>query len=643
MKKTIFLSIIIILFIFFHCVKRVNLKEGLPEYSELHEYNKNLTAGNYLDAIKGYESFIKKYAESPLLEDAYYYLGYANLKINKYAQADRYFIEVLRRFPGSEYTQKAGLGLAISLIHRGNYLEAKEMLEPLLKNEKIEQAQIEYLLGEVNYYLKNNFQALIYFRESTLHPEAEGLRENARTVIEEVLVPALTIDELRTCIDYFPKDFPGALCLIKLAEESLKNGNAQEAGEYSDMLLYYFPGDRNATRAEKIQNIIEEQRRVNLTNIGLILPISGEYREYGYRILKGCLHSTGVFSEVEKRKYTIIVADTGESNVVTEKWVDELVSKYNVSAIVGPLLASTSYSAARRAQILGVPLLLLTNADKINDIGEYVFSFGLTDASEARTIAKFAVTDLNLKKFAILYPDSNSGRNEMNTFWDEIEKYSGKIVGIESYKPDKKEFSSEIKKLVGLYYLDTREDERKEWFEANRGKDKTAKKWKPYPIIDFDALFIPDTYETASIILLYLPYYDILTPIPLGVSGWNDPGLLIQAKKEAEGSIFPDIFSEKLDRPEVRYFVETYKLSFGESPDRYSAMGYDACNLIIKTIEEGARTREEIKSSLLRINNYPGTTGILNFSKNREIERNFVILHVKGGKIEVIKDGVNPY
>lgn len=641
MKKILSFSIIFIL-IFLHCVKRINLKEQQPEYSELEKYRNSILTGNYLDAIAKYEAFIKKYPKSSLLEDAYYYLGYANLKLDNYAQADRYFMEVLKRFPGGEFAQKAGLGLAISAIHRGNYAEAKEMLEPLLRNEKVEQAQIQYLLGEVNYYLKNNMQALLHFRESMLHFSSPELRKNAQTVIEEILIPALKEDELRLCADYFPKDFPGADCMIKLAEESLNNGNAQDAGRYSDMILYYFPGDKNTERAEEIKEIIEMQRRINLTSIGLILPMSGRYGEYGFRILKGCLHSAGLFSGVEKKKFTIIVADTYESPVIAEKWVNEFVNKYNVSAIVGPLLEPTSYAAATRAQILGVPILLLTKADKLNEIGEYVFSFGLTERAEARSIARYAVTDLNLKKFAILYPASDSGKNEMNAFWDEIEKYGGKIVGIESYKPGKKEFSTEIKKLVGLYYLDTREDERKEWMEANKGKDKKGKKWKPYPIIDFEALFIPDSSDTVSIILLYLPYYDILTPIPLGVSGWNDAGLLNQAKKEAEGSIFLDIFSENSESPEVRYFVETFRLAFDESPDRYSAMGYDACNIIIKSIEEGARSREEIKSSLLKINNYPGVTGRFNFNNEREIERNFVIFQVKNGKIEVIKDGVNP-
>ncbi len=640
MKKTLFLSVIFIL-LFLYCAKRINLKEHLPEYSELQEYNRNFVAGNYTEAIQGYESFIKKYPRSPMVEDAYYYLGYANLKIYKYERAERYFMEVLERFPGGEYAQKAGLGLAILAIHRGNYAEAKEMLTPLLKNEKIDEAQVEYLLGEVNYYLRDNFHALLHFRESMMRFGSSGLRDNVKTVIEEMVIPVLTIDELRMCADYFPKDFPGAECLINLAEESLKNGNAEEAGDYSNMILNYFPGDKNISRAEEIQEVIESQRRVNLTRLGLILPMSGEYAEYGYKILQGCLHSTGIFSDVDK-KYTIIVADTKESPALTERLVDELVNKYNVSAIVGPLLKETSYSTAIRSQILKLPILLLTNTDKLNDVGEYVFSFGLTNTSEARAIARYAATDLNLKKFAILYPESDSGRTAMNAFWDEVEKYGGKVVGIESYKPGKKEFSTEIKKLVGLYYLDAREDEKKEWLKTTKGKDRKSKQWKPYPIIDFEALFIPEAYDTVSIILLYLPYYDILTPIPLGGSGWNHPELLARAKKEAEGSIFLDIFSERLERPEVRYFVETYKLSFNEAPDRYSGMGYDACNIIIKIIEEGARTRDEIKSELSRINNYPGVTGTLSFNKNREAERDFVIFQIKNGKIEIIKDGFNP-
>ncbi len=641
MKRLLFLLFTSIL-IFLHCVRRIGLKEDLPEYSEWQEYHRNFVTGNYTGAIQGYESFIKKYPESPMVEDAYYYLGHANLKIDKYDRAERYFMEVLKRFPGGEYAQKAGLGLAISAIHRGNYAEAREMLEPLLKNEEMDRAQIEYLLGEVNYYLKNNFHALLHFQKSMMHFVSSGLKENVKTVIEEMVIPHLTIDELRMCADYFPKDFPGAECLIRLAEEALKNGNAQEAGHYSNMILNYFPEDKNFSRAEEVQEIIESQRRVDLSRIGVILPLSGNYGLYGYKILKGCLHSTGIFSDVDKKRYTVVVADTQESPVIAERLVEELVNKYNVSAIVGPLLKETSYSAATRAQILRVPVLLLTKADKVNDIGEYVFSFGLTNASEARAIARYAVRDLNLKKFAILYPESDSGRSEMNAFWDEIERYGGKVMGIESYKPDKKEFSAEIKKLVGLHYLDTREDERKQWLKANKGRDRKSKQWKPYPIIDFEALFIPDASDVVSIILLYLPYYDILTPIPLGVSGWNNPELLNRAKKEAEGSIFLDIFSENSERPEVRYFVETYKLSFNETPDRYSGMGYDACNIIIKTIEEGASTRDEIRSELSRITNYPGATGVLSFNKNREAERNFIIFQIKNGKIEIIKDGFNP-
>lgn len=641
MKKLLLLILLNTLLFFTYCVKKVELKESLPEYSELKEYELTLSKGEYSLAIEQLDGFIKRYPRSPLVEEALFFAGYALFKLEKHDKAERYFMEVLRRFPGSEHALKATTFLAILALEKGDYGSARQMFEPLRNNEKVDRAQIEYLLGEVFYYLKDYMNALLSFRESFIHFTSPELKENVRTVLKELIIPSLSTGELKVCAEYFPKDFPGAECMIKLATESLKGGKVEEALRYSGDLLKYFPENENAEKAEEILEIIEGQKKVKIRNIGIMVPLGELYKNPGWKVIKGCLHSAGIFSDIERRNFTITVADSGDNPTTAEKAIDKLVREYNVSAVVGPLLPATAYSAATRAEILRVPILLLTNIDKLNEIGDYTFSFGLTASVEARAIARYAIQELNLRKFAILYPDSDFGRSEMNAFWDEVEKYGGKIVGIESYEPEKKEFTSEIKKLVGLYYLDTREEERRQWLESIKDKTKKNKRWSPPPIVDFEALFIPSTPDKASIILLYLPYYDIISPIPLGVSAWHNRNLLAQAKKEAEGSVFPDIFAENSDRPEVRYFVETFMLSFNEEPDRYSALGFDACNLIIKTVEEGASSRDEMRDELLKIKNHPGVTGILNFNDEREAERNIIIFKIKNGKIEIVKDGFN--
>lgn len=643
MKKAKIL--LLLLFVLFcQCLKKVEIKGALPETTELNVYKHYFEEGEYSSAVQGLTSFIKKYPESPLVEDAMYFLGEIYLKEENYDKAERYFMDLLKRFPGGDYALRANIRLAVSSIHKGNYLEAQQMLEPLLRIETGEGGRIEYLLGEANFYLKDYYQALLHFRESWRLFDKPEQKENCKKVISELIIPALTTDELKKLVEYFPKDFPGDLLSAELLKRSISAGMVEDSKRYAEMILYYFPEHPSAKYANEILDTIEKHRRTNLKRIGLLIPLSGDYSNYGRRILNGCLHSAGIFSGDEGKDYTIVVSNADGSPLLAEKGVEELITVYNVSAIVGPLFPLSAKASATRAQLAGVPILLLTGEDRLNEIGDYVFSFGLTNSAEAKVIASYAVRELGLKRFAILYPDSEFGKKEMNAFWDEVERFGGKVVGIESYPPQKKEFTQEIKKLVGLYYLDTREEEKRKWLEENKGieKGKLKKEWKPYPIIDFDAIFIPDTYDVVSIILLYLPYFDILAPIPLGISGWNNPGLLVHARKDAEGSIFPDIFSDTSDRPEVKYFVETFKLDFGETPDRYSALGYDACALIIKAIEEGARSREELKGSLLKLRDYSGVTGRINFLSNGEIRRNFVIFQVKSGKIELIKDGVNP-
>jgi len=617
----------------------MDLREEVPEYSELKEYHALLRAGDYQNAATGYESFLKRHPESVLVEDAMYYSGYALMNLNRIDKAEKYFMELLNRFPGGKYAPDATLRLAIIAMGRGNYSEARQMLLPLLNNKNLDIARISYLIGEADYYLKDYFNSLLNFREAYVKFDSNGLKENVRMVVEELIIPQLTQEELKQCSNMFPKDFPGAECIINLANFALKAGNAVDAERYAGSLLYYFPEDKSAGEAEKIIEIIERHRRVKSRNIGLLIPVSGKNSNPGMNMLKGCLHAAGVFSESEKRDFTVVVADTDDSPFLTEQGLDDLTSIYNVVAVAGPILSSTAYAAATRAQVFGVPILLVAGDDKLNEVGDYVFNFGLTYQTEARGMAQYAVQELNLKRFAILYPESEPGITMMNAFWDEIEKYGGKVVGIENYKPGKKEFSGEIKKLVGIYYLDTREEERQQWLRENRGKPSRA--WKPYSIIDFDAIYIPDSADIASIILLYLPYYDIITPIPLGVSAWNNAQLLRQARKEAEGSVFPDIFTINSEKPEVRYFVETYRMTFNEEPDRYSALGFDACNVIMKTVEEGARNREEVRAGLLKIRNYSGATGMFSFREDGGVERKLVILRIKNGKIEIIKDGVN--
>src|SRR5690606_14576982 len=102
-------------------------------------------------------------------------------------------------------------------------------------------------------------------------------------------------------------------------------------------------------------------------------------------------------------------------------------------------------------------------------------------------------------------------------FWDEVEKRQGEITAIESYGHDQTTFTVEARSLVGRLHLEARGEYAQCRAAANQVKDPFRRKKaleacrdQVTPLIDFDALFIPDDYRTVSYIVPALTAEDML-------------------------------------------------------------------------------------------------------------------------------------
>jgi len=145
---------------------------------------------------------------------------------------------------------------------------------------------------------------------------------------------------------------------------------------------------------------------------------------------------------------------------------------------------------------------------------------------QVNALVTYSIHNLGIKHFAILYPDDNYGTKMMNMFWDEVLRQGGQIRGVESYSGKQTDFGREIKSLTGLNFSE--EDE--------------ASGEKPVPIVDFDALFIPDSCFTLSMIAPQLAFYDITGVQLLGTNIWNSQDILKENSEYLEGAVFTDCF-----------------------------------------------------------------------------------------------------
>ncbi len=395
-----------------------------------------------------------------------------------------------------------------------------------------------------------------------------------------------------------------------------------------------------ATRAEATRTLelLAGRRRVRPGRLGILLPLSGPYADIGKVALAAIKMALADHPEL-----TFAVRDTAGDAARAPGALEELV-RDGVGAIVGPVGTLEGRAAALEAERLEVPLMTLSAAEDITRLGTFVFRHRLTRGAQGGAVARYACQVMGMRTFAILYPESEYGRDMRKAFWDAIDACGGEVVGVESYPVHATEFNDAIKRLVGRHHLDAREpDER--WEQLNR-KAKDPALHVP-PVVEFDALFVPDGGKRARLLLPFLSYWDIeLRTTPdldpklyahkyggftpklvqvLGGSGFNDPRFAQRVGKAGHNAVFVDGFLP--DSAESGSFTADWQAKHGRTPPALAAHAYDATQLLAAALK-GRADRAEIRRALLQTTGHEGLFGPTRVSGDGEVEFDLHVLTI---------------
>jgi tol-pal system protein YbgF len=94
---------------------------------------KSLRAGNYVDSARGFRAFIDKYPGSPLVSNAYYWLGGSYYVTQNYKPALAAFQALLQKYPDSPKAAEAQLRVADCEIGMKDYPAARATLQTVIK------------------------------------------------------------------------------------------------------------------------------------------------------------------------------------------------------------------------------------------------------------------------------------------------------------------------------------------------------------------------------------------------------------------------------------------------------------------------------------------------------------------------------
>jgi len=600
---------------------------------------------SYHDALARFEGYYTQYPDKPLAAAALMKIGIIHALLGNSEKARSTYEQIISQYPNTSFASDAQVEILFTYFQEGTYQVVIDQGVALLQrmDSRTHLAKINVLIGDAYMAMGSPIDAIDYYaRAQLLATELE--RQIIANKLKEAIAQ-LDSAEVAILLNRADTNLPTDFLMFQLGLNYTMEEKYDDAITVLSEFLNRYPQHENRMLAESLIREINKNAVFNRNTIGCLLPLSGPYQTFGYRALKGLELALDQFSSQSSNPpINIIVKDTGADPDKTIMALEELY-RDQVAAIIGPIV--TVDVAARKAQDMGIPIITITQKDNIPEIGDKVFRNFITPKMQVQALTSFMIESLGLYRFAILYPNENYGTTFMNLFWDQLLESGGVVVGAESYEPEQTDFSDPIKKLVGLYYeipvdLKPQKDSETRTGDgelsenpAGDSNQNTAaqadEEEEPESIVDFDAIFIPDSPKKAGLIIPQLAYYDVKNVYLLGTNLWHSESLIKIADQYVQGAIMPDGFFAGSNSPLVKNFVNLFEDTYQETPEFIEAILYDTAMILFQVVSEpGIRFRSEIRDGLLNMNDYSGVTGITRFDENGDVLRRLYLLRVKG-------------
>ncbi len=388
--------------------------------------------------------------------------------------------------------------------------------------------------------------------------------------------------------------------------------------------------------------------------IGVVLPLTSPLARVAEETLQGVLLAAGIFDPEMRGPQggglQVEVRDAAAAPARAAAAIRELAERGDVVAAIGPLLRDETQAAAREAEAVGLPLITLTRREAVAAERPEVFRMGLTRAAEAEALAEHAVQRVGIQRVAILYPRDEYGEEFRTLLWLALEERGAEIVGVAGYDPGATDFAGPIRSLVGYEFLDPETEKllaqrEKMLNRAKRLPTEEAKELRTEarelthpdgspipPIIDFDALFIPDAHDKVGLIAPALAYHQVSGVRLFGSSGWHHPDLVEIAGRHVEGAFFASGFDPAYPSPVVQEFSRRFEMSFGVPATVFAAQGFDAANLIQLQMLRGATTADSLRDAILATRLFPGVSGAMALEADGNVNRRPFLVGIQRGR-----------
>ena len=335
--------------------------------------------------------------------------------------------------------------------------------------------------------------------------------------------------------------------------------------------------------------------------IGLVVPLSGEYKEVGNSILKSARLA---INKIDDLRMEIVPRDT-KSNPETTLRVSKELYEQGIKIIIGPVF---NKNLIYLDELNKVTFLSLSNTNINNP--KNVISGGINAISQINAIKKFQEF-AKLERSILLVPNSEF-KNEIE---DAVKKTKIKLKDKFIYDSDPTILTSQIEKLTR--YPERKQNLKDEIIRLKNSNESNIKKKisnleKKDTLggINFDSVIIADFDESLKSVTTSLLYTDVSSNRVsyITLNQWFDKSIL--KEENLQPIYFPSINKENYDN-----FVSEYFSIYNEYPNQISFLSFDLVGLVYFLIYKNDFV---INNKIFyKKNKFKGKIGIFEINKNK--------------------------
>ena len=305
----------------------------------------------------------------------------------------------------------------------------------------------------------------------------------------------------------------------------------------------------------------------NILKIGLLAPLSGEYKELGDSLLYSLQLALG---EIGDKNVHIIPRDSGSRDKKKLNNAIQEIKEQGANIIIGPINNEDFEEVKKYNDVVFI------SPSNINpEFENNIISIGISLESQMITLMRF-IQKQKKNKTIIMVPKNHYA----NFIEKKLDKLNLKNFKIFKYSPDPKILTGEIEILTNYSQRKKNLDLRKKMFEDKEDQQsiiQLKKLEQKYTLgdVNFDSVIIIDFGNSLKSVLTSLVYADVDQEkvLLMTVNQWFDESIFYE--KTVKNLYYPSV-----NYKEFKKYKENYFKIFNSFPSEITILAYDAIGLI---------------------------------------------------------------